>query len=392
MQKDDHARGMQIGRRALLTGGIAGAGLFAAAAGQPKEPQSMQHAVAHDLPGRLEGIRAAWLEMMGPFPPEKPALDVQMRRVDDIEGMECHHLSFQSEPGDRVPAYLLVPKGARPGPSPALVCPHPTSAGAGKSQCVGLTGKAPGDPPLPAERSRAYGLELARWGYVTISIDLFGDGERIPEGFTHYDSEPFYKRHPEWSLFGKNAWDCMRAVDVLETLDFVDRARIGCIGHSLGGHTTLCAAAFDGRIAAAISNCGELGWERNTDHWSRPQDPNKKRGPVEDYCYLPKFAPYIEDPERPIPCDFDGLMMLVAPRPLMLQGTEGEFENLGTVERVLRAQEVYHALGAGDRIGMFSFPGEHNFPPGAKRFGFAWLDRWLGHTPALPTIWPGQAV
>jgi len=389
---DDQERDLHFGRRALLTGGIASAGLLAAAVGQAREHQTADPAAAGELPDRLEAVRAAWLAMMGPFPAEKPPLDVQMRRVDDIDGIECHYLTFRSEPEDRVPAYLLIPKSARPGPSPALVCPHPTSAGAGKSQCVGLTGRAPEDPPLPPEKSRAYGLELARWGYVTISIDLFCDGERIPPGCTQYDSEPFYKRHPEWSMFGKNAWDCMRAVDVLETLEFVDRGRIGCIGHSLGGHTSLCAAAFDERIAAAVSNCGAIGWQRGTDHWSRPQDPAKKRGPVSDYCYLPNFAPYIQEPARPVPCDFDGLMMLAAPRPLLVQGSEGEFENLETVARVLRAQAVYHALGAGDRIGMFSFPGEHNFPPGAKRFAFAWLDRWLGHTPAIPTIWPGQAV
>ncbi len=389
---DDRERDVQIGRRALLTGGIAGVGLLAAAVGQAKESQTVQETGAQNWPGQKERIRQAWLDMIGPFPAEKPELGIEMRRVDDIEGIECHYLTYMSEGDDRVPAYLLVPKNARPGPTPALVCPHPTSAGAGKAQCVGLAGRAPADPPLPPEQSRAYGLELARWGYVTINIDLFGDGERIPEGYTHYDSEPFYKRRPEWSMFGKNAWDCMRAVDVLETLDFVDPKRIGCIGHSLGGHTSLCAAAFDERIAVALSNCGKLGWERHTDHWSRPQDPTKKRGAVSDYCYIPQFAPYIKSPDKPTPCDFDGLMMLCAPRPLMIQASEGEFDEQGTVERVLRAQEVYHALGAGERLGMFSFPGGHNFPPGAKRFGFAWLDRWFGHTPAIPTIWPGQAL
>ncbi len=389
---DDQERELHFGRRALLAGGMAGAGLFAAAITQAKEQSPTGAAAAGELPGRLEDIRAAWLEMMGPFPAEKPPVDVQMRQVDDIDGIECHYLTFLSESDDRVPAYLLIPKGARPGPAPALICPHPTSAGAGKSQCVGLTGRAPGEPPLPPEKSRAYGLELARWGYVTLSIDLFCDGERIPPGHTHYDSEPFYTRHPEWSMFGKNAWDCMRAVDVLETLDFVARDRIGCIGHSLGGHTTLCAAAFDERIAAAVSNCGEVGWERGTDHWSRPQDPNKKRGPVSDYCYLPNFAPYVKEPTRPVPCDFDGLMMLVAPRPLLIQGTEDEFKRLGTVEQVINAQGTYHTLDAGERLGMISFPGEHNFSPGAKRFAFAWLDRWLGHTPAVPGIWPGQVL
>ncbi len=381
-----------FGRRTLLAGGIAGVGALAAAAETDAGPQDETPSPSPALSEKLADIKQAWLDMIGPFPSEKPTLELQMQRVDDIEGIECHYLTFLSEGDDRVPAYLLIPETARPGPSPALVCPHPTSAGAGKAQCVGLTGRAPEDPPLPPEQSRAYGLELARWGYVTISIDLFGDGERIPEGHTRYDSEPFYARHPEWSTFGKNAWDCMRALDVLETLDVVDTGRIGCIGHSLGGHTSLCAAAFDDRFAAALSNCGMLGWVRDTDHWSRPQDPNNKRGPVSDYCYIPNFRPYIEDPEKPIPCDFDGLMMLTAPRPLMIQSSEGEFETQETPERVLRAQEVYHAFGAADRMGMFSFPGGHNFPPGAKRFGFAWLDRWLAHTPAVPTIWPGHIV
>jgi len=40
---------------------------------------------------------------------------------------------------------------------------------------------------------------------------------------------------------------------------------------------------------------------------------------------------------------------------------------------------------------MFSFPGPHNYPPVAKRHSFNWFDRWLGHVPAVPTIWPGVA-
>jgi cephalosporin-C deacetylase-like acetyl esterase len=39
-----------------------------------------------------------------------------------------------------------------------------------------------------------------------------------------------------------------RAVDVLQSLPYVDRQRIGAIGHSLGGHNTLFVAAFDERI------------------------------------------------------------------------------------------------------------------------------------------------
>ncbi|MBN2310570.1 MAG: acetylxylan esterase [Candidatus Hydrogenedentes bacterium] len=353
-------------------------------------------------PARRETIKAGWLDMLGPFPNEIPPLDVRMRRVDDIEGIECHHVVFQCEAGavdeDSPPdikalrlvtGYLLIPEGARERRGPAVVCIHSTTHGAGKGRIVGLTGSSPGDPPDPPGTSRAYGLELARWGYVTFSFDLICDGERIVPGSAQHDTSWFYAHHPEWSAVGKNLWDTMRAVDFLHTLDFVDPARIGCVGHSLGGHSTLFAGAFDDRIAAAVPNCGVLSWDRPNDHWARKGD--NKQG-VSGYIYIPNFRPYVEDPSKPVPVDFEHLMMLVAPRPLLVQCTEGEAARDAITERVAAAGAVYRELGAGDRIALFTFPGEHNYPPVAKRHSFAWLDRWLDHTPAVPSIWPGVPI
>jgi len=289
-----------------------------------------------------------------------------------------------------VPGYLLITEAAKRKKGPAILCVHPTTAGSGKDIAVGLSGRAPGDPPLPPAESRAYGLELARWGYVTFSIDLMCDGERIPPGLKQYDTRAFYERHPEWSAVGKNTWDVMRAIDYLETLDFVDATRIACAGHSLGGHTSLFTAAFDSRIAAAVCNGGVYSWRRDKDHWARPDTETSQA--VTSYVYIKKFRPYLEDRNRPVPADFDGLMMMVAPRPLLLMQTEDEFKQDGTVEKVTRAAEVYRKLGVGERITMFNYPGAHNYPPDAKRLSFAWLDRWLGHTPSIPTIWPGEAV
>ena len=42
----------------------------------------------------------------------------------------------------------------------------------------------------------------------------------------------------------KGIWNHMRAVDLLQSLDEVDNDRIGCIGHSLGGHNTLYVGAL----------------------------------------------------------------------------------------------------------------------------------------------------
>ncbi|HOZ47168.1 MAG TPA: alpha/beta hydrolase family protein [Candidatus Hydrogenedentes bacterium] len=335
-------------------------------------------------------MRAAWLELLGPFPEQAPPLDAKQTRVDAIEGIECHHVTFQSEPHDRVTAYLLIPEAARPGPSPAVLCIHSTTHGSGKRRVVGLSGSTPEDPPDEPAASRAYGLELARWGYITLSIDLMCDGERIPQGLTCYDTSAFYERHPEWSAVGKNTWDAMRGIDFLETLDFVDAKRVGCVGHSLGGHSSLFTAAFDERVAAVVSNGGQLSWVRNTDHWSRPTV--QKRGPVNDYVYIKRFRPYIEDPDRPVPVDFEHLMMMVAPRPMLISATEDEIARDDSIEKLAQAATIYRELGAGDRPSLFSFPGQHNYPPVAKRNSFNWLDRWLVHVPAMPTIWPGVRV
>ena len=92
---------------------------------------------------------------------------------------------------------------------------------------------------------------------MTFTYDAICFGERHDAASGHYgDAIPFYRQHPQWSLLGKMIWDMSRSLDYLETLDFIDASRIGSVGHSHGGITTLFAMAFDERIKAGVSNCG----------------------------------------------------------------------------------------------------------------------------------------
>ena len=66
----------------------------------------------------------------------------------------------------------------------------------------------------------------------------------------------------------KGVWDHMRAIDLLlalpdlqgalegVSLPRIDARRIGAIGCSLGGHNSLFLAAFDERVALAVTSCG----------------------------------------------------------------------------------------------------------------------------------------
>lgn len=422
-------------RREMLVGGasaLAGTSLATAApANGDAETEEMP------WPQRRKKVERGWLDLLGDFPAEVPSLDPTRQRITLEEGCPSgrlsqqqlavlkqqmteeqgditrYHVSFQTEANDRVTGWLLIPESARRQPAPAMICIHSTTGGSGKDQTIGLSGRTPGVPPDTTEGGRSYGLHLARYGYVTLSIDLLTDGERIEPGTKVLDSRPFYERHPEWSIVGKNTWDIMRGVDFLQTLDFVDPQHIGCVGLSLGGHTAVFAGAFEPRIAATISVGGVLDWHRPGEHWSR------SRG---TYIYIKKFRPYIDNPDLPVPVDFDELMMLVAPRPMLILSSEWEFYNRRSLlEKCLSVARVYvdwrdveglpsavkarqarnsydktlsyykersdispelmetqlSQIGAGDCFGWFSYPGGHSYPPVARQYSFAWLDRWL---------------
>lgn len=426
---------------ALGVPALAGAALpFARAAAPASFPENPSTGEA--WPPQRERYRRAWLDLLGEFPSEKPPLHSVIKEVAVENGVTRYHVTFQAESDDRVTAWLLVPASARIRPAPAIVCLHSTTFGTGKDSTIGLAGLRPGQPAdqwrefyRNADVGQAYGRDLATHGYVTLSPDFLTDGERIRPGERLMDTRPFYQRHPEWSMIGKNTWDIMRCVDFLQTLEFVDGKRIGCTGWSLGGHCTLFAAAFDERIGAAIPNGGVLDWHLPTNSWARPDDMtptpelirrlgyNPHSGP---YIYIRKFRPWVADPTRPLPVDFDSLMMMCAPRPLLIVSSEWEFYSHKILPKIRRALPVYHewkdtpglpsviearryhrgyertidyyqhhnripeerviqhlgTLAAGDCFSWFSFPGGHSLPHPAWQVTCGWFDRWLGHTPA----------
>ena len=164
---------------------------------------------------------------MGPLPDRSCPGPVDVQVVEDVDlgDVVRRKIAYSPEPGDLVPAYLMMPKHVS-GPSPAVMCLHQTVP-IGKEEPVGLGGK----PNL------RYGIELARRGYVTLSPDYPNFGE--------YTLDPYSKGYASASM--KGIFNHMRGVDLLQSLPEVDADRIGCIGHSLGGHNTIFLGVFDTR-------------------------------------------------------------------------------------------------------------------------------------------------
>ena len=98
-------------------------------------------------------------------------------------------------------------------------------------------------------------------------------------------------------LMGERLWDLIRCVDYLETLEEVDKNRIGCAGLSLGGEMAMWLGAMDTRIKATVS----AGFLTEMDHMEQ------------NHCMCWKFPGLREL------VDFADIYSLIAPRPLLCQ-------------------------------------------------------------------------
>jgi dienelactone hydrolase len=305
---------------------------------------------AEDWARRRAHILANMQLVMGPLPDEghKVPLDVKVTEEVRTPHFVRKKLTFAAEKDDRVPAFLLIPL-ERKGKLPAVLCLHQTVA-IGKGEPAGL-GK---------NENLRYAVHLAERGYVTLAPDYPSFGE-YPYDFAN-------SRFPSGSM--KAVWNNRRAVDLLVSLPEVDPARIGCIGHSLGGHNTMFTAAFDTRIKALVSNCGFTSF------------PKYYGGKLKGWTsarYMPRIASqYDLKPDR-VPFDFPEVVAALAPRAFLASAPlhDDNFEVSGVKDCIAAARPVYELLGAGDRLAANYPDCKHEFPPAVRQVAYDWLDRWL---------------
>jgi dienelactone hydrolase len=272
-------------------------------------------------------------------------------------------VSIRVSADERMNIWLLVPQGI--GPFPAVVANHQTVSD-GKDEPVGLGG---------AHYQLNFGPFLASRGFVVAAADSWGAGERLAPGSERaYDTSARDLKEPRWSLLGQRLHDHLRVVDYLETLPFVDRDRIGAIGHSLGGESTAVLAALDDRIRVAVLSCG-FTLMRSLDNAA---DIYTAKG---NAILSMEFRKLLEVPvrERKLPFDFDDCMALWAPRPIFWHGVQDDlWPNAPQVAQACQSlQQVYKLHGAGQRLEVVYSAQAHCFPDWVQADAFDWLEYWL---------------
>jgi dienelactone hydrolase len=318
-------------------------------------------------PAHRERIRRGVAEIFG-MPPKsdrKTPLDPQEEGDVDCGTYIRRKLSLQTQPGDRMPFYLLLPK-QRAQKTPAIICFYGTTSGAGKETTVGLSGGKPGSPP---EKNRGFAVDFAEAGFIAVAADYLRDGERIKPGRRPYDTTGFYEQFPDWSIHGKDAFDTSRLIDYLETLDFIAADRIGMVGHSYGGHSAIFTTALEPRIKAAWANGPVSDFRHHGMHWAVPKGGGASQS-------LPALRPYVLDHTKTIPLEFFEMTALIAPRPLVVGQAVGEHRPREE-ENYAAVKSVYDALEASDRVKYVWYAGDHDFPPEARAAAVRFFRKWL---------------
>jgi pimeloyl-ACP methyl ester carboxylesterase len=299
---------------------------------------------------RRAHILAHLQEVMGPLPggERRVPLDVRLVETVDEPGYVRKKITFASEPGDRVPAWLLVPKGG-PARKPAALCLHQTNT-IGKDEPAGLGGKP----------YSFYAKELAERGYVTIAPDYPNFGE--------YRLDAYALGYASASM--KAIWNNMRALDLVASLDEVDPGRIGVIGHSLGGHNAIFTALFDPRLQAVVSSCGfnsfPYYYKGNIAGWSH-------KG------YMPRLKDVYHLELEEVPFDWPELIGALAPRAFFTNSPthDDNFAVEGVKVCIASAAPIYQLLGVHDRLQAVHPDAEHSFPEPLRAAAYEFLDRWL---------------
>ncbi|MGE5647791.1 MAG: dienelactone hydrolase family protein [Acidobacteriota bacterium] len=299
--------------------------------------------------------------------PVEPRAEVVVRV--DLGDIIREKVLFSTAPEFRVPAFVHIPKGLK-GRAPAIVDLH--SHGGmflfGKEKVADL---GTSDPLLVEYHKVNYGgrptaTALARRGYVVITIDALGFGERriAPTNRECREKESTLVKSLTYAGMtwpGIVTWDDMRTVDYLVTRPEVDPSRIGCVGVSFGGWRSLFLAGLDDRIAAGCV----VGFMSTV----RPMI----RRHIDTHSFV-HFVPSLH-----AALDLPDVVALRVPKPLLvLQCRRDELFPLeGMEQAVAKIAAIYAKAGAGAQFSSRFYDVPHEFNVPMQEDAFAWFDKLL---------------
>lgn len=263
-----------------------------------------------------------------------------MHQVVEHEGYRRLRISYQSQEGDRIPAFLLLPSGEGPFGAVLVHHQHNSQRHFGKSEVCGLVGD-----PL-----QAFGPALAQRKMIVLAPDsiCFEDRRRNRTGteadeqgdVVQHFNEMCYRLLRGDTLIRKVLSDSAQAISLLRGHELVDPERVGILGHSYGGNTVLFHGALDERIQFACSS-GAAG----TYHYKMAHQVGIEMAEV-----IPEFAIHFDIPD---------LVTCFAPRRVLLLSATDDPASQDADEIVSMALERCASKGVVAHVEHKRYEGGH---------------------------------
>lgn len=295
-------------------------------------------------------LREQLFEMLSLSPlPERTPLQPEVTGRIEHEEFVVEKLHFQSMPGLYVTANLYLPKEIEePVPAILYVCGHGE---------VKLDGVSYGNKVT----YQHHGAWFARNGYACLTLDTIQLGEI--EGIHHgtYREGMWWWNSRGYTPAGVEAWNCIRALDYLETRPEIDSARFGVTGRSGGGAYSWWITALDERIkvSAPVAGITDL-----RDH--------VVGGVVEGHC----DCMFMVNTYR---WDYPMVAALAAPRPLLICNSDKDtiFPLDGVIRTHAQVARIYDLYDAEDNLGLLITEGPHKDTQDLRVPVFRWFNRFL---------------
>jgi dienelactone hydrolase len=287
----------------------------------------------------IHQLRKQISEFLG-FSVSDAPVSYETGEVVEEDGYRRLRISYLSQEGEPIPAFLLVPHGSGPFAAVLVHHQHNSQRHLGKSEVCGRAGD-----PL-----QAFGPALARQGILVLAPDsiCFEDRRRNRTGIEpddadvaqHYD-EMCYRLLRGETLMHKVLNDSAQAISLLRAHALVDPDRIGMLGHSYGGNTVLFHGALDEHIRFACASGAACTYRYKMTHGLG----------IEMAEVLPGFVTQYDIPD---------LVACFAPRELLIVSATDDKLSLDAAQIVTEAQETCAAAGVASRVENQRYEGGHS--------------------------------
>ena len=302
-------------------------------------------------------IREKLLELFGMSDiPEQVDFSMDASREED--GIRLTHLTYANSLGETVPAILIEPLDNPTEFLPGVVCLPGTGGSAEHLAHERFFMDPPDGGPL-----FGWGRELARRGYVTLSISPKGcDGRGTNEVSWYIELK--HLAPYGISQMGLLVEEALRGVRVLGVQDRIGNKCVGLTDMSLGGNATWYAMACAPWLAAGVPICGGVGQLASV---IREGDLYRHSA----YFFVPHMLRYFDHPDIVANC--------IAPRPFMMVAptSDEDMPRFGVDELIHVVAPVYRDAGRGDRFRVYQPKGNHCFRTEYFEWMVAWFDRYL---------------